>query len=143
MVKSFVSPSLYNYSISFPAGGVSHSLSWYRKGDRYPGSKLYARTWTPEDPRAPTPTVHSTSHHNHHGLHHQQQPQTQSSNTSHQSVMSGRHSSSSSHLNSSNGSLSDESITFGSLTESIGGTSSSVGSTVNGAVYGLQQTNGL
>ncbi|KAH8335513.1 hypothetical protein KR074_004469 [Drosophila pseudoananassae] len=34
-------------------GGVSHSLSWYRKGDRYPGSKLYARTWTPEDPRGP------------------------------------------------------------------------------------------
>ncbi|EDW85197.1 uncharacterized protein Dwil_GK14521 [Drosophila willistoni] len=34
-------------------GGVSHSLSWYRKGDRYPGSKLYARTWTPEDPRLP------------------------------------------------------------------------------------------
>ncbi|XP_017057178.1 pancreas transcription factor 1 subunit alpha isoform X1 [Drosophila ficusphila] len=34
-------------------GGVAHSLSWYRKGDRYPGSKLYARTWTPEDPRGP------------------------------------------------------------------------------------------
>ncbi|XP_033245764.1 pancreas transcription factor 1 subunit alpha isoform X2 [Drosophila miranda] len=33
--------------------GVAHSLSWYRKGDRYPGSKLYARTWTPEDPRGP------------------------------------------------------------------------------------------
>ncbi|XP_055906749.1 pancreas transcription factor 1 subunit alpha [Eupeodes corollae] len=33
------------------SGGVSHSLSWYRKGDRYPGSKLYARVWTPEDPR--------------------------------------------------------------------------------------------
>ncbi|KAL5274124.1 PTF1A family protein [Megaselia abdita] len=32
-------------------GGVSHSLSWHRKGDRYPGSKLYARLWTPEDPR--------------------------------------------------------------------------------------------
>ncbi|EDV92881.1 pancreas transcription factor 1 subunit alpha [Drosophila grimshawi] len=31
-------------------GGMSHSLSWYRKGDRYPGSKLYARTWTPDDP---------------------------------------------------------------------------------------------
>ncbi|XP_037892450.1 pancreas transcription factor 1 subunit alpha, partial [Glossina fuscipes] len=31
--------------------GVTHSLSWYRRGDRYPGSKLYARTWTPEDPR--------------------------------------------------------------------------------------------
>ncbi|XP_030374490.1 pancreas transcription factor 1 subunit alpha [Scaptodrosophila lebanonensis] len=36
-------------------GGIAHSLSWYRKGDRYPGSKLYARTWTPEDPRAPPP----------------------------------------------------------------------------------------
>ncbi|XP_055849777.1 pancreas transcription factor 1 subunit alpha [Episyrphus balteatus] len=33
------------------SGGSSHSLSWYRKGDRYPGSKLYARVWTPEDPR--------------------------------------------------------------------------------------------
>lgn len=33
------------------SGGVSHSLSWYRKGDRYPGSKLYARVWTPENPR--------------------------------------------------------------------------------------------
>lgn len=31
-------------------GGMAHSLSWYRKGDRYPGSKLYARTWTPDDP---------------------------------------------------------------------------------------------
>ncbi|TDG52476.1 hypothetical protein AWZ03_001306 [Drosophila navojoa] len=35
-------------------GGMSHSLSWYRKGDRYPGSKLYARTWTPDDPNGAT-----------------------------------------------------------------------------------------
>ncbi|XP_039970901.1 protein dimmed [Bactrocera tryoni] len=49
------------------SGGIAHSLSWYRKGDRYPGSKLYARTWTPEDPRAPT---HSSHHqHNHNGVH--------------------------------------------------------------------------
>ncbi|XP_065354270.1 pancreas transcription factor 1 subunit alpha [Calliphora vicina] len=47
-------------------GGISHSLSWYRRGDRYPGSKLYARTWTPEDPR---------SHHSHHSHHQQQQQQ--------------------------------------------------------------------
>lgn len=33
---------------------MSHSLSWYRKGDRYPGSKLYARTWTPDDPNGAT-----------------------------------------------------------------------------------------
>ncbi|XP_055375322.1 pancreas transcription factor 1 subunit alpha [Condylostylus longicornis] len=31
--------------------GMTHSLSWHRKGDRYPGTKLYARTWIPEDPR--------------------------------------------------------------------------------------------
>lgn len=30
---------------------MSHSLSWFRKGDRFPGTKLYARLWTPEDPR--------------------------------------------------------------------------------------------
>lgn len=34
---------------------MAHSLSWYRKGDRYPGSKLYARTWTPDDPNGPVP----------------------------------------------------------------------------------------
>ncbi len=33
-------------------GGISHSLSWHKKGDRIPGCKLYARVWTPEDPRA-------------------------------------------------------------------------------------------
>lgn len=33
------------------AGGISHSLSWHRKGDRNPNIKLYARLWTPEDPR--------------------------------------------------------------------------------------------
>ncbi|XP_059607446.1 pancreas transcription factor 1 subunit alpha isoform X2 [Phlebotomus argentipes] len=32
--------------------GVSHSLSWHRKGDRVPGARLFARVWTPEDPRA-------------------------------------------------------------------------------------------
>ncbi|GBO99469.1 hypothetical protein EVAR_71109_1 [Eumeta japonica] len=53
------------------SGGVCHSLSWYRRGDRYPGSKLYARTWTPEDPRSHLNTNH---HHNHHS-HHQHQPQ--------------------------------------------------------------------
>ncbi|XP_067614981.1 pancreas transcription factor 1 subunit alpha-like [Eurosta solidaginis] len=50
------------------SGGVSHSLSWYRKGDRYPGSKLFARTWTPEDPRTPGHN-HPHHHHNHNGLH--------------------------------------------------------------------------
>uniref|UniRef100_A0A1I8NA72 BHLH domain-containing protein n=1 Tax=Musca domestica TaxID=7370 RepID=A0A1I8NA72_MUSDO len=49
------------------SGGVAHSLSWYRRGDRYPGSKLYARTWTPEDPRSHI--THSVAHH----LQHQQQ----------------------------------------------------------------------
>ncbi|XP_011179099.2 protein twist [Zeugodacus cucurbitae] len=46
------------------SGGIAHSLSWYRKGDRYPGSKLYARTWTPENPRAPT---HHSAHQQHNG----------------------------------------------------------------------------
>ncbi|XP_055698933.1 pancreas transcription factor 1 subunit alpha [Phlebotomus papatasi] len=32
--------------------GMSHSLSWHRKGDRVPGARLFARVWTPEDPRA-------------------------------------------------------------------------------------------
>ncbi|XP_055683706.1 pancreas transcription factor 1 subunit alpha [Lutzomyia longipalpis] len=32
--------------------GMSHSLSWHRKGDRVPGARLFARIWTPEDPRA-------------------------------------------------------------------------------------------
>ncbi|XP_073836030.1 48 related 1 [Musca autumnalis] len=43
------------------SGGMAHSLSWYRRGDRYPGSKLYARTWTPEDPRSHI--THSVAHH--------------------------------------------------------------------------------
>ncbi|XP_075146533.1 48 related 1 [Haematobia irritans] len=43
------------------SGGMAHSLSWYRRGDRYPGSKLYARTWTPEDPRSHI--THSVSQH--------------------------------------------------------------------------------
>ncbi|KAJ6649166.1 hypothetical protein Bhyg_04399 [Pseudolycoriella hygida] len=34
------------------SGGISHSLSWHKKGERIPGCKLYARVWTPEDPRA-------------------------------------------------------------------------------------------
>ncbi|KAI8129057.1 hypothetical protein FF38_04593 [Lucilia cuprina] len=54
-------------------GGISHSLSWYRRGDRYPGSKLYARTWTPEDPRS-----HLNTNHNHHS--HQQHQAQQSHN---------------------------------------------------------------
>lgn len=29
-----------------------HSLSWHRMGDRIAGCKLYARIWTPEDPRS-------------------------------------------------------------------------------------------
>lgn len=29
-----------------------HSLSWHRKGDRIADCKLFARIWTPEDPRA-------------------------------------------------------------------------------------------
>lgn len=33
-------------------GGITHSLSWHRKGERVTGCKLYARVWTPEDPRA-------------------------------------------------------------------------------------------
>ncbi|XP_061395761.1 pancreas transcription factor 1 subunit alpha, partial [Musca vetustissima] len=51
------------------SGGMAHSLSWYRRGDRYPGSKLYARTWTPEDPRSHI--THSVAHH----LQQQQQQQ--------------------------------------------------------------------
>lgn len=31
--------------------GMMHSLSWHRKGDRIAGCKLFARIWTPEDPR--------------------------------------------------------------------------------------------
>lgn len=30
---------------------MMHSLSWHRKGERVTGCKLYARVWTPEDPR--------------------------------------------------------------------------------------------
>lgn len=39
-------------SLMVSGGGISHSLSWHKKGDRIPGCKLYARVWTPEDPRA-------------------------------------------------------------------------------------------
>lgn len=46
--KKFSCFSLLNVS----GGGISHSLSWHKKGDRIPGCKLYARVWTPEDPRA-------------------------------------------------------------------------------------------
>ncbi|XP_013113112.2 pancreas transcription factor 1 subunit alpha isoform X1 [Stomoxys calcitrans] len=63
------------------SGGMAHSLSWYRRGDRYPGSKLYARTWTPEDPR---------SHITHSVAQHLQQQQAQAPTTAAQ------------HLNSSN-----------------------------------------
>lgn len=34
-----------------------HSLSWHRKGDRIIGGKMYARVWTPEDPRATQKSV--------------------------------------------------------------------------------------
>lgn len=35
----------------FSGEGISHSLSWHRKGDLHPGGRLYARVWRPEDPR--------------------------------------------------------------------------------------------
>lgn len=38
-----------------------HSLSWHRKGDRTVGCKLFARIWTPEDPRA-NPKIFSTKY---------------------------------------------------------------------------------
>lgn len=38
--------------IKFSGNGVLHSLSWHRKGDRTTGCKLFARIWTPEDPRS-------------------------------------------------------------------------------------------
>lgn len=41
-----------NIAFNVSGGGISHSLSWHKKGDRIPGCKLYARVWTPEDPRA-------------------------------------------------------------------------------------------
>ncbi|KAM7363349.1 48 related 1 isoform 2-T2 [Cochliomyia hominivorax] len=63
-------------------GGISHSLSWYRRGDRYPGSKLYARTWTPEDPRSHLNTNHS---------HHHQQQQQQQQQQQHQSPQTPTH----------------------------------------------------
>lgn len=31
-------------------GGISHSLSWHKKGDRTSGCKLFAHVWTPENP---------------------------------------------------------------------------------------------
>ncbi|XP_031628197.1 pancreas transcription factor 1 subunit alpha-like [Contarinia nasturtii] len=34
------------------SNGMIHSLSWHRKGDRIAGCKLFARIWTPEDPRS-------------------------------------------------------------------------------------------
>lgn len=37
---------------NFLGNGVLHSLSWHRKGDRMTGCKLFARIWTPEDPRS-------------------------------------------------------------------------------------------
>lgn len=40
---------------------MAHSLSWYRKGDRYPGSKLYARTWTPDDPNGPVQPLYANN----------------------------------------------------------------------------------
>lgn len=42
-------------------GGITHSLSWHRKGERVTGCKLYARVWTPEDPRA-TQKNHTTKY---------------------------------------------------------------------------------
>lgn len=43
-------------SFEFPitGNGMMHSLSWHRKGDRIAGCKLFARIWTPEDPRTLT-----------------------------------------------------------------------------------------
>lgn len=31
---------------------LSHSLSWSRKSDISPNGTMYAKVWTPEDPRA-------------------------------------------------------------------------------------------
>lgn len=43
----------FSFSCMFSGdGGITHSLSWHRKGERVTGCKLYARVWTPEDPRA-------------------------------------------------------------------------------------------
>ncbi|KAH8381359.1 hypothetical protein KR093_003041 [Drosophila rubida] len=64
-------------------GGMAHSLSWYRKGDRYPGSKLYARTWTPDDPNQqsiqPLFTNNNTTKSNHSSNSSQNQNSNQSS----------------------------------------------------------------
>ncbi|XP_053969508.1 protein twist [Anastrepha ludens] len=116
------------------SGGISHSLSWYRKGDRYPGSKLYARTWTPEDPRAAT---HNHHHHNHNGVHQslgqmplqqQQQQQQQNITTSQQF-----------HNHNQNSNQSDESTSgYSNLGEgsSTGGGSNTAEGYCNGAVGG-------
>lgn len=69
---------------------MAHSLSWYRKGDRYPGSKLYARTWTPDDPNGPVPqplyasnnVAKSGGNHNNSNSSNSSQLQNQSSNQS-------------------------------------------------------------
>lgn len=45
----FLNTSFLSFLLS--GGGITHSLSWHRKGDRIAGCKLYARVWTPEDPR--------------------------------------------------------------------------------------------
>ncbi|KAH8406933.1 hypothetical protein KR222_000364 [Zaprionus bogoriensis] len=70
-------------------GGMAHSLSWYRKGDRYPGSKLYARTWTPDDPNgSPVQPLYSNNmakSHNHSSNSSQNQSSNQSSDEFHAS----------------------------------------------------------
>lgn len=43
--------SLQFFFYMFLGGGITHSLSWHRKGERIAGCKLFARVWTPEDPR--------------------------------------------------------------------------------------------
>lgn len=43
---------LKNVLLIISGDGFSHSLSWHRKGDRMSSGRLYARVWTPEDPRS-------------------------------------------------------------------------------------------
>ncbi|XP_037952902.1 pancreas transcription factor 1 subunit alpha [Teleopsis dalmanni] len=108
-------------------GGYSHSLSWYRKGDRYPGSKLYARTWTPEDPRS-QPTsgqLHLQQLHNHNQQNIQQQLHVEQQHSHHHHISNGHINMDSNPFHNNNSNQSDESGTF--MGENMGDTNSAAG----------------
>lgn len=55
--KNGITPYFHYLNLNFflfivSGDGISHSLSWHRKGDRMSSGRLYARVWTPDDPRS-------------------------------------------------------------------------------------------